>query len=175
VQRILQVGKYTCVAIGGDISDMQYIEHFLKSLMTSEANENDGHLPEAPHIHEYLSQVMYSRRSKMNPLWNTVLVAGVRPPGINRPTIGSNAWPDSGIFLAYVDLQGTTFKAPALATGFGAHLAQPIMRRETEARGGAWNVERSDAIEIIKTCLKVLYYRDDCSSNKVSILCLHKF
>ena len=29
-------------------------------------------------VHEYLSRVMYARRSKMNPLWNSLLVGGFK-------------------------------------------------------------------------------------------------
>jgi len=32
----------------------------------------------ASEIHSYLTRVMYNKRNKMNPLWNTLLVAGVK-------------------------------------------------------------------------------------------------
>src|SRR5690606_34257030 len=76
----------------------------------------EGHSPLlAPHIYTYLSKLLYARRSRINPLWNSLLVAGL------------NA--DETPFLASVDLLGTTFSAPCLATGFGAHLAIPILRK----------------------------------------------
>lgn len=36
----------------------------------------DGVYRDAPSIHNWLRCVLYNRRSKMNPLWNTVIVAG---------------------------------------------------------------------------------------------------
>ena len=32
----------------------------------------------APEIHSYLTRVLYKRRNKMDPLWNTMLVAGFK-------------------------------------------------------------------------------------------------
>lgn len=37
---------------------------------------DDGHELSTNQIFEYLSNVMYAKRSKMDPLWNTCLVAG---------------------------------------------------------------------------------------------------
>jgi 20S proteasome subunit beta 7 len=75
----------------GDLSDLQHVQHMMDQLMygiTSYFNlirfriedfyTNDGHTLSPEHIYEYLSRVMYARRSKMNPLWNTFIVAGYR-------------------------------------------------------------------------------------------------
>ena len=68
-------------------------------------------------------------------------------------------------FLAYVDLLGTTFSAPTLATGYGAHLAQPLMRKAVEGREGL--ISRQEAEELADRCMRVLFYRDARSINKV--------
>jgi hypothetical protein len=44
--------------------------------MIDEHVSDDGSKLSANEIHSYLSRVMYKRRNKMNPLWNTLLVAG---------------------------------------------------------------------------------------------------
>ena len=69
-------------------------------------------------------------------------------------------------FLAYVDLLGTTYSASTLATGYGAFLAQPILRKEVEGREDVLTEEQAQ--EIIETCMRVLYYRDARSLDKVS-------
>jgi 20S proteasome subunit beta 7 len=46
--------------------------------MIDEFAAADGHTLGPAEIHEYLSQVLYSRRSRMNPLWNSILIGGVR-------------------------------------------------------------------------------------------------
>lgn len=43
-----------------------------------EFNEADGHQLGPNEIFEYLSQVMYARRSKFNPLWNSLLIGGYK-------------------------------------------------------------------------------------------------
>lgn len=40
--------------------------------------QDDNAKLSAPEIHSYLTRVMYQRRNKMNPLWNTLLVAGYK-------------------------------------------------------------------------------------------------
>lgn len=49
-----------------------------------------------------------------------------------------------------------------MATGFGAHLAVPILRKviETKAEGDASKLSAEDALAAIKEAMTVLYYRD---------------
>ena len=110
---------------------------------------DDGHVLGTPHIYEYLWRVMYNRRSKFNPLWNALVVGGLHK--------GER-------FLGYVDLRGTTYQSTTIATGFGAHLAQPILRRRVEGREDELTEEEA---EIMNECLRVLFYRDARSLNKV--------
>ena len=81
---------------------------------------------------------MYNRRTKMDPLWNSLLIAGITPPS-DAPmvTLPSTLAPqdatapekstdsqassdknklDGSLFLGYVDLYGTTYSSPHIAT-----------------------------------------------------------
>ena len=60
------------------MSDFQHIQKMLDELIIDEFTYQDGHTLGPAEIHEYLSQVMYYRRSKMDPLWNALLVGGVK-------------------------------------------------------------------------------------------------
>jgi len=60
------------------MSDFQYLQTLLDELTIEEFTAQDNHTLGPAEIHEYLSQVMYARRSKMNPLWNSLLVGGVK-------------------------------------------------------------------------------------------------
>jgi 20S proteasome subunit beta 7 len=74
-------------------------------------------------------------------------------------------------FLGYVDLLGTTYTAPTLATGFGAHIAQPLLREAVENKAGidlaGPLLTAEEAEKVIDDCMKVLFYRDARSINKV--------
>lgn len=103
---------------------------------------------------------MYKRRTDINPLWNAILVAGLDN--------------DDKPFLASVDLLGTTFEAPTLATGFGAHLAQPLLRKVVGSEEEVGGVSRERAEEAVRECMKVLFYRDARSMDKYSIAVITK-
>ncbi|KAH9959314.1 proteasome endopeptidase complex beta subunit [Russula dissimulans] len=153
VERLHPVGDYTVVGASGDMSDFQYLQQLLDSLVISEeTNRQDGHTLGPAEIHEYLSQVMYQRRSKMDPLWNSLLVGGVK---------------DGKSFLAYVDLLGVTYSAPTLATGYGAYIAQPLLRKAVEGREDT--LSEQEARTILNDTLRVLFYRDARSINQYQL------
>jgi len=60
-----------------------------------------------------------------------------------------------------VDKIGCAYKDPIIATGFGAHMATPMMRSAVDARTKAGQkITEKDAREILMDSLKVLFYRD---------------
>ena len=73
----------------------------------------------------------------------------------------------SSRFLSFVDLLGTTYSASTLATGYGAHIAQPLLRKSVEGREDTLTEE--EALKIIENSMRVLYYRDARSLDKVSL------
>lgn len=162
VKRLRTFSDTSVVGIGGDVSDMQYLDRLLLSLSISEDNQSSSssHTLNARQLHTYLSKVLYKRRSDMNPLWNQLLICGLDEEG--EP------------FLASADLLGTTFSAPSLATGFGAHLAQPIMRQVAPDEEAAAQLTEEQAVAAIKECMKVLFYRDARSMDKYSIAVVSK-
>lgn len=166
VKRLKPFNKKCVVGFGGDVSDMQYIDRLLMSLdvqqnyagSAKEMDEEDGGskaLMGANNLHTYLSKVMYKRRSDFNPLWNALLVAGLDEK--DAP------------FLASADLLGTTYSAPTLATGFGAHLAQPLLRNVVPDEKAVEGITREKAVETVRECMKVLFYRDARSMPEYSI------
>jgi len=152
VQRLHKVGEHTILGAGGDMSDFQQLQHMLDTLVIQERTAEDGHSLGPTEIYEYLSQVMYARRSKMNPLWNALVLAG-RKKGEN--------------FLGFVDLLGTTYSSATIATGYGSMIAQPLLRKAVEGREHL--ITEAEAREILLTSLRVLFYRDARSLNKFQI------
>ncbi|KAJ8519175.1 hypothetical protein ONZ45_g3814 [Pleurotus djamor] len=152
IQRLHAVGDHTCIGAGGDMSDFQYIQKLLDELVTEEFAAQDGHRLGPVEIHEYLSHVMYARRSKINPLWNSLVIGGFK---------------DGKSFLSYVDLLGTTYTASTIATGYGSMIAQPLLRKAVE--GYETTLTEEEAIKIIENSMRVLFYRDARSLNKFQI------
>ncbi|CAK7204966.1 Proteasome subunit beta type-7 [Sporothrix eucalyptigena] len=164
-QRLRLFGKQAVLGFSGDVSDMQYLDRHLNDLEIQEGYDAEGdedgeHGLNAANLHTYLGKLFYGRRNKFDPLWNQVLVAGFD----NK----------DDVFLACVDLRGTTYASPSLATGYGAALAQPIMRRVAETEEQAKQLTQEDAVKVIQECMKVLYYRDARSLDTYSLAIVTK-
>lgn len=153
IQRISAFGQNTLIGASGDMSDWQYVQHMLDKLMLREENAADGHNLSPAQIYAYLARVMYGRRSKIDPLWNSFVLGGVDPK-------------DGKPFLGYVDLLGTTYSASTIATGFGLHLAQPLLRHAVEGREDT--LTEAEAREILENCMKVLC-KYSCSDSVLSL------
>ncbi|KKA27629.1 hypothetical protein TD95_001737 [Thielaviopsis punctulata] len=159
VKRLRPFAETSVVGFGGDVSDMQFLDRHLTALSIEESYTTSTAMSAAS-LHRYLSKLMYARRSRINPLWNHLLVAGLDD--------------DDAPFLAAVDLLGTTYSSPSLATGFGAHLAQPIMREHAPDEDAAKKLTQEKAVEVIRQCMKVLFYRDARSMDTYSMAILTK-
>jgi len=148
-QRIAEVAPFTLVAAAGEYSDFQYIQKMCKDIETEDWAHMDGHRLGAQEFASYLGRVMYGRRSRINPLWNQLIVGGYQK--------GEKV-------LKYIDLQGTSYSENYLATGFGIHLALPIIRKEWRE-----DMTEDEARTLLETCLRVLFYRDCVAYDKIRI------
>uniref|UniRef100_A0A4W3H5D7 Proteasome subunit beta n=1 Tax=Callorhinchus milii TaxID=7868 RepID=A0A4W3H5D7_CALMI len=149
ISRLMKVNECTVLGASGDYADYQYLKQVIEQMMSGLLIRVCMRLSLPKALHSWMTRVMYNRRSKMNPLWNTVIIGGVN---------------NGESFLGYVDKLGVAYEAPTLATGFGAYLAQPLLREATEANP---NLTKDMARNLIERCLKVLYYRDARSYNRV--------
>ncbi|KAL6451313.1 PRE4 Proteasome subunit beta type-7 [Candida maltosa Xu316] len=158
IERLIKVGKETVVGISGDISDLQYIKRLLDELeIDEEVYDNDGgDYLRAPNVHEYLSRVLYNRRSKMNPLWNAIIVGGF---DIDRTP-----------FLKYVDLLGVTYHSSTIATGFGSHMALPLLRNLIPEDKDYVKVDEEQVTKAVQDSMRVLFYRDARSGEQYSVV-----
>ncbi|KAI9220898.1 nucleophile aminohydrolase [Blastocladiella britannica] len=152
VERMVPVGEHTIVGASGELSDFDYLKEQLESLMIDEYESQDGHTLGPRNVYEYLHRVMYARRSKMNFLWNTLVVGGIK---------------NGDRFLGCVDMKGVTYSSSTIATGYGAYLAQPILRKAVEGREDT--LDEASARRILDQVMKVLFYRDARSLNKIQV------
>lgn len=151
VSRLLRVNDTTVMGSGGDCADFQFIKSVIEQRVIDEQCLDDGFKFTPKALFTWLTRVHYNRRSRFNPLWNTTVIGGIE-----------NGEP----FLGYVDKIGTAFEAPSVASGYGAYIAQPLLRAELEKHPV---LNERQAKELIDRCFKVLFYRDARSWNRYEL------
>ena len=147
VTRMAAVGEYSVIGGGGEYSDFQYMVHTLEEHVVRERECDDGSTMYPGEIFSLVAQMMYARRNKMDPLYNSFVIGGFR---------------DGKAFLGIADLQGTNFEDNHIASGYGAHIAIPLLRKHWRA-----DLTRDEAMKIMEMCMTVLYYRDKQTINKI--------
>lgn len=149
VERLKPIGKHSLLGASGEISDFQEILRYLDELIIYDNMWDDGNSLGPKEIHNYLNRVMYNRRNKFDPLWNSLVLGGVK---------------NGQKYLGTVSMIGVHFEDNHIATGFGNHLARPILRDE-------WKEDMSfeEGVKLLEKCMLVLLYRDRSAINKLQI------
>eukprot|EP01130_Rhizamoeba_saxonica_P004122 TRINITY_DN1699_c0_g1_i1.p1 TRINITY_DN1699_c0_g1~~TRINITY_DN1699_c0_g1_i1.p1 ORF type:complete len:228 (-),score=65.25 TRINITY_DN1699_c0_g1_i1:58-741(-) len=147
VSRLHQLGEHALLGASGDLSDFQMLVENLETMATKEYCWDDGSKLNAREYWSYLTRVLYQRRSKVDPYWNQLIIAGLV---------------DGKPFLGHADLHGTTYEDSTLATGYGAYIARPLLRDAYHE-----NLEEADARKILEDSMRVLFYRDARTINRV--------
>lgn len=70
------------------------------------------------------------------------------------------------VVLIQVSMIGVNFEDDHVATGFGNHLARPILRDEWHE-----NLSFEDGVKLLEKCMRVLLYRDRSAINKLQVCC----
>lgn len=149
LRRIREVGSHTLLGASGEYSDFQEILKMLETKSIEEYCIDDGRKMTAKELQAWMSRVMYQRRNKQNPLYNSLVIAGF----------------DNGeSVLGYVDLIGTTFSDNYMSTGYGSHIALPLLRRDWRE-----DMTEAEARELLENSMRVLYYRDCRTINRISV------
>jgi len=147
--RMRQVNDTTLFAASGEYSDLQHIAKLLEQLRIHDFTQDDGAVLTPAEVHSYLGRVMYNRRSKVDPLWNQVITAGF----------------DKGkSFLGMTDIYGSTYESDVLASGYGLHLAIPLLRKHARLQMSA-----VEARKLLEDCMRVLFYRDCRTLNSFQV------
>ncbi|KAG6447309.1 proteasome subunit beta type-4 [Manduca sexta] len=139
--RVMKVNDLILLGSGGDYADFQYLKDIITQKIIDEKCIGDGLQLKPRSLHCWLTRVLYNKRSKMDPLWNSYVVAGIQ---------------DGEPFLGAVDKLGTAYEDAAIANGLGAYMATPLLRDALE-KGP---LDQEAALALVRKCMKVLYYRD---------------
>lgn len=153
--RIQAVNETTLIGAGGEYSDLQQIMKILSSLVRQDFVSDDGKHLDPREVWNYLSRVMYNKRSKADPYWNTILTAGIGRDGES--------------FLGCVDIYGSAYLGDTLATGYGQHLALPLLRKSQRN-----DMSYDEAKALLEDCQRVLIYRDCRTLNSFQLATITK-
>lgn len=158
VERLVKLGDHTVFGCSGELSDFQRICRILKEEAQMDWYFGDGHCYRANHYASLLSRILYYRRCSLNPLWNSVVLAGfVRSNKLDSSS--SSLTP----YLSYVDIHGTILEDNCVATGMGRYLALPLLRT------APLYIDENAAKKVVEDCMKVLYYRDVVAAKHVQM------
>ena len=149
VSRIAPIGTTTVIAASGEYSDFQFIMDSLRASNLQETLLDDGDRRSSQEWAKYLANLMYHRRNKMNPLFNSLVIAGYSADA-------------TGAFLGITDLYGTYYEDQYVATGFGQHMAMPLLRQHARP-----DMTEEEARTLLAKCMEILFYRDCRASNKI--------
>jgi len=154
IDRMVRLNKNVLLTYTGDVADFQALKEYMEETQRESDMADDGVELGPVEYFNMLERIMYNRRSKGNPYWNTLIIAGF-DTSTGKP------------FMGQIDSKGSSFEAGLIGTGFGGFLVHPLMERELERISGT--PSKAQAQEILDRALKVLYYRDKSTYNKWSI------
>jgi len=159
INRIITVNEHCMVAASGDVADFIELERMIKEQIRSdEICADHGVEFNAKSLHAFIQTVFYGRRSKQNPFWLTVAVAGFEGKSKDKP------------FLGVVDSLGVSWEAPHITTGFGGMIAGPFLELKTQYGDNCSdNLTREQALEAVKRGLSVVNYRDKMTINSWNV------
>lgn len=152
IPRIRIIGKYSSICATGDYADFQVVTKDLDSMVHCHTMYSEVDDLSPREVFCYLHRTVYNKRSKMEPCMCEFVF------------IGSHK---GETFLAGLDSVGTRWEDDCVATGYGAHIAIPLLRKAVESHPNG--MSRKDAEEVLKTCLRVLFYRECRAINKFQI------
>jgi len=191
LERIRKVNNTTIIGAGGEYSDFQTIMKYLEEANIRDFCEDDGSVMTAKEVYHYMSRIMYNCRSRVNPLWNQVIIGGILPQEKQvkekekekdkekkkevKSKEGSGAGAGAGpvtsgdkdekelshIFLGTVDMYGSTYEDNILATGYGKYIAVPLLRKSWRP-----SLTEDEAKQLLEDCMRILFYRDCRTINK---------
>jgi len=152
VPRAKILGSNTVVCATGDYGDFQDVVRTLQQQLLRDSLYEDGIVTKPSELFCTLHRMMYYQRSRMEPAQCQFVLAGHA---------------DGKPFLGGVDDIGTKWTDLCVGTGYGAHIAIPIMRRALERTDG--KLTRDQAMSVVQDCLRALFYRECRTINKFQI------
>ncbi|MCQ2817203.1 MAG: hypothetical protein MJ252_08060 [archaeon] len=140
--RIQQITPRTLIGFSGEYSDFQESLRELNEMILSDTLHGRPYLGPKELTH-YLSSVHYSKRNDMDPYLNSIIIGGYD-------------W-NGELILSSIDSFGTLLKGNYFTTSYSSYFSHAILREEYPEDPSTLTKEK--AMDIIKKCFEVLFYR----------------
>ncbi|KAL7719327.1 Proteasome subunit beta [Entamoeba marina] len=138
LDRVVKVGNFSVMAASGEYSDFEEVNQIMqKKVLGDETHEGRSKGLEPKELFSYLQRHLYHKRCEVKPLYTSCVFGGMKK---------------GEIFLGQTDMYGTAFEENYVATGIGAHMAMPLLRKEWQE-----GMDRQAAELLLAKCMKILY------------------
>ena len=117
IDRVFKINDHCIVGAGGEFADFQFMKRFINEKVTEDFCYDDKMELKPKSLYNWITRIMYNRRCRFNPLWVDLVVGGMQ---------------DGEPFLGHVDMRGRSYEDSVIATGYGKHLAIPLLREQAE-------------------------------------------
>nr|ACO15738.1 Proteasome subunit beta type-4 precursor [Caligus clemensi] len=158
VPRLFQVNDTTVITCSGDYADFQHITSLVERMQIEEERTQNEVVMQPRSLHRYLTRYLYNLRSKFDPKWTNIVVAGLQ---------------DGEPFLGYISMIGLAFTEDAVTTGLGGAIALPLMRKMLDQNKGK-RLTFEEATKIMEESLKLGFALDCVAYPKYQIANINK-
>jgi 20S proteasome subunit beta 7 len=149
VPRTRIISPHAAIAATGDYADFQEAARALMNDVLDDQLADDGISKTPQELFSRLHRTLYHMRNEFTPYQCSFILIGHD---------GKEG------YMAAADSIGTRWSAPYLATGYGGHVAIPLLRRALEDRQGA--LSRDEAMNVLTDCMRTLFYRECRAINR---------
>ena len=158
-ERIKIFGNRTLIGYSGEFSDLQETSRIIDELVLDDELETNGKGVMGPvEIGNYLSNLHYRQRNQLDPFLNSAIVGGVDFNG--------------DIVLMQVDPFGTFLQGNYFYTSMGNYFCCALLRNEYPKNPE--DLTKEKAIDILKKCFEVLFYRDKLAGDDIQYVTLER-
>ena len=158
-ERIKLLNNRTLIGYSGEYSDMQETSRILDELILEDQLETNKNGDMGPiELGHYLSSLHYSQRNRLDPYLNSAIVGGIDFNG--------------DIVLMQIDPFGTFLSGNYFTTAFANYFACSLLRNEYPKNPNDFTKEQ--AMNLLKKCFEVLFYRDSKAGDVIQYAFLEK-
>ena len=158
-ESIKVLNERTVIGYSGEFSDMQETSRILNELILEDQLETNRNGVMGPvELGHYLSSLHYYQRNRLDPYLNSAIVGGIDFNG--------------DVVLMQVDPFGTFLTGNYFTTAFANYFACSLLRNEYPKNPN--ELTKEQAMNLIRKCFEVLFYRDSKAGDEIQYIVLEK-